>query len=221
MEYRARAGKSHTLRIPANVEKKGLPVDATHNLRVGYKQTPLQFVACAGIPNVTFDYSHSFIRPFAEKHLAKLKDAVTKNPDATMMIFGHTDLMKDGKTGKALSERRAKSAFAMLTRKPEYWVGKDPDKAWGADNAPRLSNMKPFYDRCEKEGIPILCHCSPGGVYSYDRQIYYDLADSGDHRAYERMLWFDRTKRGETPGPKAPVFPSVVAWGVETPFIGE
>ena len=66
-------------------------------------------------------------------------------------------------------------------------------KAWGADNAPRLSNMKPFYDRCEKEGIPILCHCSPGGVYSHDRQIYYDLADSGDHRAYERMLWFDRT----------------------------
>lgn len=34
--------------------------------------------------------------------------------------------------------------------------------------------LNAFYERCEKDGIPILCHCSPSGMYSHDRSFYFD-----------------------------------------------
>jgi predicted TIM-barrel fold metal-dependent hydrolase len=35
-----------------------------------------------------------------------------------------------------------------------------------------------FYARCEREGIPILAHCSPGGIYTHELKLYREY-DSG------------------------------------------
>ena len=43
----------------------------------------------------------------------------------------------------------------------------------------RLPNLEKFYARCEAEGIPILTHCSPGGMTTHEAEYYnaYDKAD--------------------------------------------
>jgi predicted TIM-barrel fold metal-dependent hydrolase len=40
---------------------------------------------------------------------------------------------------------------------------------------PRLPHLEKFYARCEAEGIPILTHCSPGGVGTHEATFYHKL----------------------------------------------
>jgi predicted TIM-barrel fold metal-dependent hydrolase len=40
---------------------------------------------------------------------------------------------------------------------------------------PRLPNLEKFYARCEAEDIPILTHCSPGGVGTHEATFYHKL----------------------------------------------
>jgi predicted TIM-barrel fold metal-dependent hydrolase len=40
---------------------------------------------------------------------------------------------------------------------------------------PRLPHLNDFYARCEAEEIPILCHCSPGGMTTHEAEFYYEL----------------------------------------------
>lgn len=44
---------------------------------------------------------------------------------------------------------------------------------------PRLPNLENFYARCEAEGIPILTHCSPGGMTTHEAKFYH-LLDNAD-----------------------------------------
>lgn len=115
-------GTSDSIEIPKKVARQGLGLDTQHEIKVRIRQTPPQFLCCGGIPNITFQHADSFIRPNADKYLAKLKEEVKKHPDAKLMIFGHTDKVGDETVNKLLSERRAKSAFALVTKKPDYWV---------------------------------------------------------------------------------------------------
>ena len=119
MGYSPNAGVPHTLIIPKKIERKGHAIDQVHEIFVNTGQTPDQFKACSGIPSMTFAKSQSFIRPSAEKYFKKLKEIVTDNPDAKLMIFGHSNAIE---SAKALSERRAKSAYALLTGNADYWV---------------------------------------------------------------------------------------------------
>ena len=50
-----------------------------------------------------------------------------------------------------------------------------------------------FYKNCEQDEIPVLCHCSPGGMCSHDIDFYYKL-DKTPKTEYERTYWFDRKK---------------------------
>jgi predicted TIM-barrel fold metal-dependent hydrolase len=40
---------------------------------------------------------------------------------------------------------------------------------------PRLPYLEKFYARCEDDGIPILAHCSPGGMTTHEAKFYHDL----------------------------------------------
>jgi hypothetical protein len=44
---------------------------------------------------------------------------------------------------------------------------------------PRLPHLEKFYARCEAEGIPILTHCSPGGVGTHE-STFYHMLDKAD-----------------------------------------
>jgi outer membrane protein OmpA-like peptidoglycan-associated protein/predicted TIM-barrel fold metal-dependent hydrolase len=113
---------THNLLIPKRVERKGLAIDQVHEVRVSLVETPPQFHACAGIPNITFERLKSFIRPNAASYIKKLKEVVKAHPGAKLMIFGHTDAEGSEDENKHLSERRAKSAYSLLTRNPDYWL---------------------------------------------------------------------------------------------------
>ena len=40
---------------------------------------------------------------------------------------------------------------------------------------PRLPRLDQFYARCAQDGIPILAHCSPGGMTTHDAEHYHEL----------------------------------------------
>ena len=40
---------------------------------------------------------------------------------------------------------------------------------------PRLPHLKSFYQRCIAEGIPILVHCSPGGMVTHEVEFYHQI----------------------------------------------
>lgn len=52
----------------------------------------------------------------------------------------------------------------------------------------RLPHLEDFYARCEADGIPILAHCSPGGMTTHDAELYYQLDGVDLNRPSERTV---------------------------------
>jgi predicted TIM-barrel fold metal-dependent hydrolase len=52
----------------------------------------------------------------------------------------------------------------------------------------RLPNLEKFYAHCEKEGIPILAHCSPGGMCTHEAKYYYQLDKADLSKQPERLV---------------------------------
>src|SRR5262245_5648570 len=123
--------KGNPLLIPKAFKRPGLPIDKTHVLKVRKKAAPKQFLECACIPGVTFEFDKSFIRPSVVDHLKKLEEAIAKHPDGKLMIFGHTDKVGSELYNKKLSERRAKSVFAFITNDAGVWESLYNEENWG------------------------------------------------------------------------------------------
>ena len=52
---------------------------------------------------------------------------------------------------------------------------------------PRLPLLDKFYARCEAEGIPVLAHCSPGGMTTHEADLYHAL-DKADYKKQPERL---------------------------------
>ena len=52
--------------------------------------------------------------------------------------------------------------------------------------------MADYFGRCESEEIPILVHCTPGGMYTNERELYYETEPESTKRTL-------RTRRGRDP----------------------
>jgi predicted TIM-barrel fold metal-dependent hydrolase len=51
---------------------------------------------------------------------------------------------------------------------------------------PKLkATLSKFYGKCQAEGIPVLCHCSPGGVVSIDRDLHFNVEDPVFRKYYQ------------------------------------
>jgi len=124
------------------------PVNKNHIVKCKLLNKPEQFKACSAIPYLTFDSRQSFIAPNVQKSLKKLKEILDKYPKAEVkaMLFGHTDLVRKDEENKKISERRAKSTYNFLLKKPDYWVklyrdGKtDDNENWGAKSIQIILN---------------------------------------------------------------------------------
>jgi len=46
---------------------------------------------------------------------------------------------------------------------------------------PRLPNLMELYRECAANGIPIMCHCTDGGMYTHERALYWDLSYADAH----------------------------------------
>jgi len=85
------------------------------------------------IPGLSFSKDTSFIHPRAAADLKKLESKFTewkgKYPKGQVVVFGHADT--DEKEAKALSERRAQSAFAFITNDAAAWEKLYQGEKWG------------------------------------------------------------------------------------------
>jgi predicted TIM-barrel fold metal-dependent hydrolase len=58
---------------------------------------------------------------------------------------------------------------------------------------PKLSGtLNAFYGRCQEENIPIMCHCSPSGMWSHDKDHYFNSGSSShkDNYGYKDRKWY-------------------------------
>lgn len=53
---------------------------------------------------------------------------------------------------------------------------------------PRLPNLEEFYSKCEAEGIPILSHCSPGGMTTHEAKFYHKFDKADLKKQPERIV---------------------------------
>ena len=120
------------LLIPVRFEKSGLATKKTYVLRVKKKEPPpKQFMGCAKVNGVCFEFDKSFVRPAIVDDLKKLQEEVAKHPDARIMIFGHTDKVGSDEYNKKLSERRARSVYAFITDDADTWEELYKEEDWG------------------------------------------------------------------------------------------
>ena len=121
------------LKVPLQFEATGLALCQTHKIRVRLRSAPKQFLECSHLPGVTFAFDSSFLRPNVVGYLKKLEVVARRNPEAKIMIFGHTDGVGDDLYNKQLSERRAFSAHAFITNDPDAWevLYNHADEGWG------------------------------------------------------------------------------------------
>lgn len=119
------------LLIPILFKKTNLALDKLYVLRVHKKVSPPQFIDCATIPGVTFEFNKSFVRPSVVEQIKTLEQTITTHPEAKIIIFGHTDKVGQDSYNKALSERRALSVFAFITDDVDTWEKLYNEEDWG------------------------------------------------------------------------------------------
>ncbi|QTE31451.1 OmpA family protein [Pengzhenrongella sicca] len=64
---------------------------------------------------ITFHFDKAFVEPCQRHVLAQVVEFAAAHPDEKLVIVGHTDLVGSPEYNQALSERRARATFAMLT----------------------------------------------------------------------------------------------------------
>jgi outer membrane protein OmpA-like peptidoglycan-associated protein len=64
---------------------------------------------------VHFRFDSAFVEPCMLRVLERLFGYAQSHPSEKILVVGHTDLVGDGTYNQALSERRARSVFALLT----------------------------------------------------------------------------------------------------------
>lgn len=72
---------------------------------------------------IHFHFDKAFVEPCMRHVLQKVMSYATGHPDEKLMIVGHTDLVGPPTYNQALSERRARATYAMMT------FGSDPQKS--------------------------------------------------------------------------------------------
>lgn len=117
--------------VPSGFREAGLETDRQHTIRVVERRVDPNLITCCRIPGITFAYDKSFIRPSVAFFLKRLEPAIEQHSDAKIIIFGHTDRCGPELYNKKLSERRAKSAYALITDQPEIWEDLYQLERWG------------------------------------------------------------------------------------------
>ncbi len=130
-------------------------------------------VACWRLDDTRFEFDSSFVKPGAAREFKMLVDVRADHPGATLSLFGHADPVGDEDYNKALSGRRARAVYAMLTRNSDTWealykkdfkcsgdiwgkeslatmlttVGRSPDEAGSLDSDGRKALYLQYMDR--------------------------------------------------------------------------
>ncbi|TWT43969.1 Outer membrane lipoprotein Omp16 precursor [Phycisphaerae bacterium RAS1] len=118
--------------VPTAWRQAGLATEQEHVIRVrsvGYRGPRLHECIC--IPGICFDFDRSFVGPDAAPVFDDLGAALQRFPGGKLSVYGHTDRCGSEEYNKALSDRRAESAYAVATHKPDVWERLYTDEDWG------------------------------------------------------------------------------------------
>jgi hypothetical protein len=90
-------------------------------------------LACANFKEYNFAFDSSVVEPRAREGFASLARMIRRHPGDPMSLFGHADPTGEPGYNKWLSERRARSIFAVLMNDASIWeqLYKDPQGAPG------------------------------------------------------------------------------------------
>ncbi|WP_407343266.1 peptidoglycan-binding protein [Pengzhenrongella phosphoraccumulans] len=72
---------------------------------------------------ITFHFDAAFVEPCERHVLQQVREYATAHPDEKMLIVGNTDLVGSDEYNQALSERRGRATYAMMT------FGSEPEKS--------------------------------------------------------------------------------------------
>lgn len=171
------------LLIPVPFEKNGLALGTTHTVRIRKKESPPQFLECASIPGVTFEFNKSFVRPSVVDSIGDLEEPIKNHPDAKIMIFGHTDTSGSDSYNKALSERRAESIYAFITDDADTWESLYNQENWGMSVLQQiLQDFGGPYDPGRTDGVQDARTTQAIRQYQGDRGLTVDGVAGPDTR---------------------------------------
>lgn len=89
------------------------------------------FFKCSNIEGPHFEFDSSFVRPSVADSLRPIAAALEEDPKRQAFLFGHTDKAGTDEYNKALSERRARAVFALLTHDVGAWEELAKKESWG------------------------------------------------------------------------------------------
>lgn len=135
-EYVFISEEKHYLKGKAIVSTYHEKSDKDYELVIGMQPIEKPIV----IPNIYFDVAKWDLRPDAMKNLGKLLEILKDNPNITIELSAHTDMVGDDESNMKLSKNRAQAVVDYLMAQGVYW---DRLEARGyGETQPRRMNEK-------------------------------------------------------------------------------
>ena len=154
-------------------------------------------LACWRLEAARFDFDSSVIRPDAEAELTLLAGLYDKTGGAALSLFGHADPVGDDEYNKALSGRRTKAVYGLLTRDTAMWSGLASSEAWpqAALTMMQTRTGKPAgaaRDELFRAYMDAICHRADGSPFIVDKSGFLGRGlDAGGKADYQGCSEFN------------------------------
>jgi hypothetical protein len=154
-------------------------------------------LACWRLEAARFDFDSSVIRPEAEAELTLLAGMFDTTGGAALSVFGHADPVGDDEYNKALSGRRTKAVYGLLTRDTAMWNELASSETWpqAAFAMMQARTGKPAgtpRDELFRAYMDAICHRPDGSPFTVDRSGFLGKGlDPGGKADYQGCSEFN------------------------------
>ncbi len=94
-------------------------------------------------------------------------------------------------------EQTFRSSIATASNKgPFVGIKMYPSLGYKPNDFDRIEGLRSLFGFCEKEKIPIMTHCSPEGMYTHERGIYFRLDAPGEASYAALKREYDKAQGG-------------------------
>lgn len=156
------------------------------------------------IPNIYFDVAKWNLRPDAQENLKELLTILEENPNITIELSAHTDMVGNDRANMILSENRARSVVDFLISKGIFWDRLEA-KGYG-ETQPRQINEK---------DIRMFPFLKVGDVLSERFVRRLNGTQKEDAMQLNRRIEFKVLRTNYKPGPNSKINPNQLAPSAE------
>jgi hypothetical protein len=154
-------------------------------------------LACWRLEAARFGFDSSVIRPDAEPELTLLASMFDSTGGAALSVFGHADPVGDDEYNKALSGRRTKAVYGLLTRDTAMWNELASSETWpqAAFTMMQARTGKPAgtqRDELFRAYMDAICHRADGTPFTVDKSGFLGKGlDPGGKADYQGCSEFN------------------------------